>query len=103
MLSFLTSETGAGTACWLQRERLAGPILLISSEQHLARAKAALANAAPDTPVRTLGVRDMPTAGARQDAASELAKLAVTRALRFLPDGLSVRDGFADCSGVQFR
>ena len=38
MLSFLTSETGAETAGWLQREGLAGPILLISSEQHLARA-----------------------------------------------------------------
>ena len=98
-----TLENAAETVCWLEQEDLAGPILLITSDEHLPRAMAALANAAPDLAVTPLGVRASPGRGAGGSEASERAKLAVTRALRFLPQGVGVRAGFADCSAVEFR
>jgi uncharacterized SAM-binding protein YcdF (DUF218 family) len=98
-----TLENAAETVCWLEREGLTGPILLITSEEHLPRAMAALANAAPDLPVTPLAVRASPGRGADDSDASERAKLAVTHALRFLPPGVGVREGFADCSAVEFR
>lgn len=98
-----TLENAAETVCWLNQEGLTGPILLITSDEHLPRAMAALANAAPDLEVTPLGVGASPGRRAGGDDASERAKLAVTRVLRFLPRGVGVREGFADCSAVEFR
>jgi uncharacterized SAM-binding protein YcdF (DUF218 family) len=98
-----TLENGAETACWLQQEGLSGPVLLISSDFHLDRAKEALVMAAPGLAVTTLGVKDPADASNPEKAASEARKLTMTRALRFLPQSLALRDGFADCSVMQFR
>lgn len=98
-----TLENAAETACWLRREGLAGPILLITSEFHLPRATEALAQAAPGIAIEPLGVADPtdPSHVGREE--TEARKLAVTRALGLLPSRLGMREGFADCTGVEFR
>lgn len=98
-----TLENAAETVCWLRQEGLPGPILLITSNEHLPRAMAALANAAPDLAVTPLGVGASLGRRAGDDDAAERAKLAITRALGFLPRGVGVREGFADCSAVELR
>jgi uncharacterized SAM-binding protein YcdF (DUF218 family) len=98
-----TLENAAETACWLDQEGLSGPILLTTSEFHLPRATEALAQAVPDIAITPLGVMDPtdPSHAGREE--SEARKLSITRALRFLPQSLAMREGFADCSGVEFR
>jgi uncharacterized SAM-binding protein YcdF (DUF218 family) len=98
-----TLENAAETVCWLKQQGLSGPLLLITSEDHLPRAMAALANAAPDLAVTPLGVSASPGRATGDPDGSERAKLALTQALRFLPRSVGVRAGFEDCSAVEFR
>jgi uncharacterized SAM-binding protein YcdF (DUF218 family) len=59
-----TFQNAQGTKCWVDRRGLTGPLLLITSRQHMARAIAALSGALPDRAIVPYPVEDgLPTVG----------------------------------------
>ena len=59
-----TFQNAQGTKCWVDRRGLTGPLLLITSRQHMARAMAALSGALPDRVIVPYPVDDgLPTVG----------------------------------------
>ena len=59
-----TFQNAQGTKCWVDRRGLTGPLLLITSRQHMARAMAALSGALPDRVIVPYPVEDgLPTVG----------------------------------------
>ena len=59
-----TFQNAQGTKCWVDRRGLTGPLLLITSRQHMARAVAALSGALPDRAIVPYPVDDgLPTVG----------------------------------------
>jgi len=59
-----TFQNAQGTKCWVDRRDLTGPLLLITSRQHMARAMAALSGALPDRVIVPYPVEDgLPTVG----------------------------------------
>ena len=55
-----TFQNAQGTKCWVDRRGLTGPLLLITSRQHMARAMAALSGALPDRVIVPYPVEDGP-------------------------------------------
>ena len=55
-----TFQNAQDTKCWVDRRDLAGPLLLITSRQHMARARAALSGALPDRAIVPYPVEDGP-------------------------------------------
>ena len=59
-----TFQNAQDTKCWVDRRGLTGPLLLITSRQHMARAMAALSGALPDRAIVPYPVEDgNPTVG----------------------------------------
>jgi uncharacterized SAM-binding protein YcdF (DUF218 family) len=59
-----TFQNAQDTKCWVDRRDLTGPLLLITSRQHMARARAALSGALPDRAIVPYPVEDgLPTVG----------------------------------------
>jgi uncharacterized SAM-binding protein YcdF (DUF218 family) len=59
-----TFQNSQDTKCWVDRRDLAGPLLLITSRQHMARARAALSGALPGRVIVPYPVEDgLPTVG----------------------------------------
>jgi uncharacterized SAM-binding protein YcdF (DUF218 family) len=59
-----TFQNAQDTKCWVDRRGLTGPLLLITSRQHMARARAALSGALPDRVIVPYPVEDrIPTVG----------------------------------------
>ncbi len=55
-----TFQNAQDTKCWVDRRRLAGPLLLITSQRHMARAMAALSGTLPDRVIVPYPVDDAP-------------------------------------------
>jgi uncharacterized SAM-binding protein YcdF (DUF218 family) len=55
-----TFQNAQDTKCWVDRRGLTGPLLLITSRQHMARAMAALSGALPDRVIVPYPVDDGP-------------------------------------------
>jgi uncharacterized SAM-binding protein YcdF (DUF218 family) len=80
-----TLQNALETSCWVQRRGLSGPLVLITSTAHMARASAALAAVLPDTPIVRVAV---PSEGPQREsrlAALEYLKHLATQALLVLP------------------
>ena len=59
-----TLQNAQDTKCWVERRGLTGPLLLITSRQHMARAMAALSGALPDRVIVPYPVEEgLPTVG----------------------------------------
>jgi uncharacterized SAM-binding protein YcdF (DUF218 family) len=59
-----TLQNAQDTKCWVDRRALTGPLLLITSRQHMPRARAALSGALPDHAIVAYPVEDgLPTTG----------------------------------------
>ena len=59
-----TFQNAQDTKCWVDRRGLTGPLLLITSRKHMARAMAALSGALPDRVIVPYPVEDgLPTVG----------------------------------------
>jgi uncharacterized SAM-binding protein YcdF (DUF218 family) len=58
-----TFQNASDTKCWVDRRELAGPLLLITSRQHMARAMAALSAALPGRALIAYPVEDALSSG----------------------------------------
>ena len=65
-----TFQNAQDTKCWVDRRGLTGPLLLITSRQHMARARAALSGALPDRVIVPYPVEDGPPRSAGRGCAS---------------------------------
>ena len=62
-----TLQNAQNTKCWVNRRGLTGPLLLITSRQHMARARAALSGALPDRVIVPYPVEDgLPKVGRKR-------------------------------------
>jgi uncharacterized SAM-binding protein YcdF (DUF218 family) len=79
-----TFQNASDTKCWVDRRGLTGPLLLITSRQHLARALAALAGALPHRALIPYPVDEAPspTNSLRQRALEYLKYLGTIVAVR---------------------
>jgi uncharacterized SAM-binding protein YcdF (DUF218 family) len=93
-----TFQNAQDTRCWVDRRGLTGPVLLITSRQHMARAMAALSGALPDRAIVAYPVEDeLPTVGwARMRTYIEYLVTIVAARLPLSVGGESVYGPFVD-------
>jgi uncharacterized SAM-binding protein YcdF (DUF218 family) len=53
-----TFQNAADTKCWVDRNKITGPLLLVTSQSHIARAKAALSSVLPRIAILPYPVKD---------------------------------------------
>jgi uncharacterized SAM-binding protein YcdF (DUF218 family) len=77
-----TFQNAQDTKCWVDRRDLTGALLLITSRQHMARARAALSGALPDRAIVPYPVEDGPPAVGRTRMGTYLKYLVTIVAAR---------------------
>jgi uncharacterized SAM-binding protein YcdF (DUF218 family) len=88
-----TFQNASDTKCWVDRRELAGPLLLITSRQHMARAMAALSAALPGRALIAYPVEDALSSGhSLRERALEY--------LKYLGTIVAVRLPWVDNSGL---
>jgi uncharacterized SAM-binding protein YcdF (DUF218 family) len=88
-----TFQNARETGCWLKRRAIRGPLLLVTSRTHMARARALLSRAAPGYEITPFPIEDEMT---RSDYArsEEYLKFVQTLVLARIP-GLTRLDAFS--------
>jgi uncharacterized SAM-binding protein YcdF (DUF218 family) len=95
-----TSQNAAESACWARARGLSGPILLITSRQHMPRASLALERSLPGAAVIRMSVDDVTVAPDTTLLITEFAKYVITYAatLHFGKTACDPGDGAAEHS-----